>query len=219
MPAGIFLLVFVILGFLSELDMDTPTTLVVLGCAAPFVFLALRKASRECDEALEEARKIAEPIGSPKRKDWTMLHKLDMTGYTKPVAWCVPSAVSILTGSPLTDTTSLLCRLSQVTYKDLEGVDVQDALLALHQFGYGHKAVPLYERYGDTLTHGPTLRRFLRERTPLEKMTPMLVCLPEHVIVCHMGFACDNWTKRPVPVGDFPKLGRLVSEAYLIHKL
>lgn len=146
-----------------------------------------------------------------------LLKPLDKTGYTKDVEWCGPSAISILAGRPLAETTSALSKLREESYSELDGVWPQEVVLILSQYGYKSKPLPLMERYPDT-PYGPTLKRFLNERQGMELVMPLLIEVQNHLLVAHMGFAADNWTKKPVPIKSFPKLGRLVKSVYMVSK-
>ena len=64
-----------------------------------------------------------------------------------------------------------------------------------------------------------TLKRFLNERTLPEQATMLLVQATDHYISAHLDWACDNWTGKPVPISQFPKLGRWVEDSWLIRKL
>lgn len=142
-----------------------------------------------------------------------MLHELDETGHTVGQKWCGPAALSILTGVPLRDTKALAARVAGETYTSIEGMWEEEMVLALHQLGYGSRKIPVYERYHKTTPCGPTLRRFLREREPLETVQPMLIAVEGHFLCAHMHYLADNSTGRPVRAECFPKQGRLVKWA------
>lgn len=143
------------------------------------------------------------------------IYPLNMEGYSKTTRWCGPSAVAILTGQPLTATTEILTRIHGGTYDELSGVWPEDTILALHELGYRAQEIDIQSRYPD-LTHGPTLERFVGDRTVTETVTPMLIEISGHFLVAHYGYLADNWVQRPTPIGDFPKLRRLVKSAWLI---
>jgi hypothetical protein len=146
-----------------------------------------------------------------------MLHSINAEGYSKATQWCGPGALSSLTGLPIRESTELLCRIHGGTYEEFEGCWVEDVILALHELGYKAKQVDIMARY-PKLTHGPTLQRFLSERRVDECVNPLLIEISGHFVSSHFGYASDNWTGRPVPIQKFPKLGRLVKDAYIVTK-
>lgn len=121
--------------------------------------------------------------------------------------WCGPSAVSILTGVPYRDVLECVGR-------DRTGIWTEEAILALNQWGFTAIPVDLTARYDRC----PTLERYLRERPFAERGEPLLVTLYKHLITVHMDWAADNWTKRPVPIDEFPKLRRRVEEVHIIRR-
>lgn len=133
-----------------------------------------------------------------------MLSRVDTKGYTKPTVWCGPSAVSILTGRPLVETTSRLAVAGGISYKQLDGVWSEDCLLVLHDYGFSHQEIPV--------VGSPRLSTFMRTPRPF----PMLIELPGHLITAHFGYCADNWTMKPVPFADFPKPNRRVIAAWSI---
>ena len=143
---------------------------------------------------------------------------IDSTGYSKPTQWCVPSAVAMLTGLPLREATQLLARIRQQPYQELEGVWLEEAVIALNELGYRSTPIDIAGRFSDT-THGPTLRRFMNNRLPQEVTNPVLIGLDGHVVVSHWGLLGDNSTEgRMVATSRFPKPNRLVKEAFIITK-
>lgn len=154
-----------------------------------------------------------------------MLRTIDRTGYSKKKAWCGPSAIATLTGCPLREATELLSRVTGEPYAKLSGVWDEAMSAALHQLGYrmAHNDVGfkrLARRYHNTGGHGvTTLARFLAERSAMEKLTPMLINITDHYVSAHLGWACDNHTDRPVPIGEFPKPGRWVVSSWLVEPL
>lgn len=146
-----------------------------------------------------------------------MLQPLNLEGYSRKVPWCGPSAVSILTGLPLKQITADFAYATDCRYNDIEGVWAEQALLVLHKYGYTHKQIDVVGRFRDTVC-GPTLIRFWREQEGIEKVLPCLIEVDGHLLTSHMGFACDNWTKTPVPQIRFPKPNRLVKAAWIITK-
>jgi hypothetical protein len=146
------------------------------------------------------------------------LKPIDATGYSKLQQWCVPSALSIITGAPLKETTEILTRISGRSYQELEGCWMEDAVLALNEYGFTAKPINIIDRFSDT-THGPTLTRFFSERQPHEVINPLLVAVNAHAIVTHYNYIFDNSTGGlPVTPDYFPKTHRLVKEAYIIER-
>ena len=146
-----------------------------------------------------------------------VMKPIDRTDYTPKIAWCGPSAVSILTGISLVRATELMTRIHGSTYDELQGVWPEDVILALRELGYTVEPVDIVGRYPE-LTHGPTLERFLRERHAGEYMSPLLVEVDGHLLTAHMAWACDNWVNKPVPIERFPKRGRLVKGAWQVRR-
>jgi hypothetical protein len=144
----------------------------------------------------------------------TFLSPLDKSW--ERTAWCVPSAFAILTGCTLASAHSKFAFINQEAIEDVEGCWHQDLLIALMDAGKTCTPVDLHTRYPD-MKYGPTLRRYMRER-PMgeERMYPLLLRVPGHVLCAQMDYMADNWTTRPVPVENFPKLGRNVHQAWVI---
>ena len=134
----------------------------------------------------------------------------------KSQAWCGPSALSILTGMDLGVAHSRAAFINDKMIKDVEGVYTEDLLILLGEQGKKTIRVDLKSRFPDLMC-GPTISRFMASRKPDEYMQPMLLVLPDHFVTAHMNWMCDNWTKKPVPVKDFPKLGRIVVDAYIVY--
>ena len=143
------------------------------------------------------------------------LKPIDTTGYSKKTIWCGPSALSLLTGRSLVDTTQMLTRIRQQPYNELSGVWPEELVIALHELGYRADPIDIIGRFPDT-TCGPTLKRFFNERQPYEVINPVLVEVDGHVLVTHVVAAGDNWTGKMVLFENFPKPGRLVKKAFVI---
>lgn len=140
-----------------------------------------------------------------------MLKPLNLEGWNM-TAWCVPSAIAMLTGAPVGHMHVRAAFIQNTALKDVKGVFTEEAVLLLREQGY--KAIPirLTERYNKP----PTIRQFLNDRTAYEFSMPIMFSTPKHMMVAHMGFAGDNWTKKPVAINQFPKLGRLVESAWVV---
>lgn len=112
--------------------------------------------------------------------------------------WCGPSALSILTGRTYEDADAALRRImarEEITYSH----DIA-LMLALGEFGYKAASVALGDRYQSA----PTLRRYLDERPGAERAVPLMVFVTGHVLCAHMGWLCDNQSRRPVQLEAFP---------------
>ena len=144
-----------------------------------------------------------------------MLSQPNFKGWDS-TAWCVPTAVAILTGAPVGHMHSRAAFIQNNPLEDVEGVWSEEAVLMLGEQGFNAKPVDLIKRYADKTPCGPTLERFMRERTREEYWTTMLVTINNHMIAVHGDYAADNWTKRIVPFVNFPKPKRLVKEAWLV---
>jgi hypothetical protein len=140
-----------------------------------------------------------------------MLHSLNLNGW-EDKAWCVPSAVAILTGASAMHMHSRAAFMRDITLKEVKELYVEEAILLLREQKYKVQQIALKDRWPTA----PTLRRFFAGRTPYEFVMPVLVFTGDHALTCHMGYACDNWTKRPVPVSEFPKLKRPVQSAFIV---
>jgi hypothetical protein len=135
------------------------------------------------------------------------------------IAWCVPSAVSMITGQNLTESHKRAAVLLNIEVADVEGMWDHEAVLMMHELGYSAKPVDLVDRYASKTPCGPTLKRFLAERTPEEFANVMYVTVHGHALCAHMGYVGDNSTGRPVPISQFPKLGRLTKSAYIVRSM
>lgn len=149
-----------------------------------------------------------------------MLHAIDSRGWETSKAWCVPTAISFLTGVPLIHSHSRAAFLQGIAMKSVEGVYADEALLLLREQGYKGEQVKLSERYFDA----PTLRRFLKERSPYEMCMPMMIQIEDsnkfcHMVSAHFNYAADNHTMKPVQIDRFPHLRKYVTGAWVVSKI
>lgn len=142
-----------------------------------------------------------------------MLHTLNLDGWER-TAWCVPSAIAMLTGAPVGHMHVRAAFMQNKPLKDVQGMFHAEAVLLLREQGYKAVPIDLAARYEKP----PTIQRFFKERTPFEFCMPIMFSTGDHMMTCHMGFAGDNWTKRPVPVTEFPKLRRTVVAAWIVSE-
>jgi len=147
-----------------------------------------------------------------------MLRPLNKKGHTGST-WCVPSAVSMLTGQSVRESHVRAAKLQGFAVGDVEGMWHEEAQLMMFELGYRAVPVDVVGRYAKKTPCGPTLKRFLKERTPQEFATPMYITVDGHALCAHMGYVGDNKTGRPVPMDKFPKLGRLVKSAYMVTEV
>lgn len=149
------------------------------------------------------------------------LSPLNFKGFENKTLWCVPTAYSFITGVPLKDSHSLFAYVQKKAVNAVKGVFIDELREALAVNRKGLKPIDVYGRYHATTSNGPTIERFFKERTFEEKMNPV-VCVvtgnngTTHMILMHMNFVMDNWTKRPVSIDDFPQTRRKVLEAYQV---
>lgn len=149
-----------------------------------------------------------------------MLHKVDVRGWEANTAWCVPTTISFLTGSPLIHTHSRAAFIQDKKLLDVKGVYTAEALLMLREQGYKGDQIILRDRYSDA----PKLSKFLKDRTSYEKCMPLMIAIEDtkdfsHMITAHFDFAADNHTMKPTPIQKFPHLDKFVTEAWIISKL
>lgn len=145
-----------------------------------------------------------------------LLKPIDATGYTRKKKWCVPSAISTLTGLPLSVTTARCAHADGTAYSEVSGVLLSDALLVLAGLGWRHKAVDLPARF-PTLKQGPTLTRYMHTRSLEEIAMPILLSTGYHAFAGHGYFLSGNDTMYPVGWESFPKLGRKVCEVCVLY--
>ncbi len=149
-----------------------------------------------------------------------MLHAIDTRGWEANTAWCVPSAISFLTGIPLIHSHSRAAFIQNTKLLDVKGVYGSEALLMLREQGYKGVQLELKDRYTDA----PTLKKFLNERTAYEKCMPLMIQIEDNKKFCHMctahyGYAADNHTMKPVAIQNFPHLRKLVTAVWVVSKL
>lgn len=148
-----------------------------------------------------------------------MLHTINLDGW-KNTAWCVPSAVSILTGAPVAHTHSRAAFMTNQALKDVSGVDMESFILMLREQGYAARQIDLKERFASP----PSLERFMETRTQFETVMPLAVTVylvkkrELHMVSVHMGYANDNWTMRPTPIDRFPHRNAKVVDAFMVVK-
>jgi hypothetical protein len=148
-----------------------------------------------------------------------MLHSVDSRGWTANTAWCVPTAISFLSGIPLIHSHSRAAFIQEKSLKEVKGVYSSEAVMLLREQGYRAKPINLEERY----TTAPKLNKFLKDRTSYEKCMPMMIQVEKapdfcHMICCHYDYAADNWTMKPVPITKFPHRTKFVTLAWIIEK-
>ena len=124
--------------------------------------------------------------------------------------WCGPFALATLTGKTYEEADRLLAGIQEK--QSVKGSYDPEIILALGTLGYSAHSIHL----GTGMP--PTLGRFLRDRSPIEQTTPILIGIHAHWATCHFGWFADNWTKKPVPIADTPKPKRPVVSAYLIRR-
>jgi hypothetical protein len=134
-------------------------------------------------------------------------------------AWCVPSAVSMITGQSLLESHRRAAVLQHIDVGDVSGMWDREAALMLYELGYTATPIDLVSRYAGKTPCGPTLKRFLNERTREEYASVLYITVHGHALTAHMGYVGDNSTGRPVPMDRFPKLGRLTKSAYIIRSI
>ena len=148
-----------------------------------------------------------------------MLHSVDIKGWEKNTAWCVPTCISFLTGCPLIHAQSRAAFFQNKALKDVEGVYVSEAILMLYEQGYKVEQIKLLDQYDEA----PTLKAFLENRTPYQKCMPLLIIIEDknkfsHAITAHYDYVADNHTMKPVPVLKFPHLKKYVTNAWIVSK-
>lgn len=141
-----------------------------------------------------------------------MLNALNLEGWNA-TAWCVPSAVSIITGIPVGFMHMRAAFHQSLSLNKVKGLFDEEAILLFGEQGYRLHQIDLNSRYDGK---PPTIQRFLKDRTPYEFCMPIYFTTVDHAMTCHMGYAADNWTKKPVPISEFPKLHRKVCTAYVV---
>lgn len=149
-----------------------------------------------------------------------MLYSIETRGWEANTAWCVPTAISFLSGIPLIHSHSRAAYIQNKKLTEVSGVYAAEALLMLREQGYKGEQVALKERYSDT----PTLQKFMRERSSYEKCMPMMIQIEDsktfcHMIAAHFNFAADNHTMKPVQIEQFPHIRKKVTGAWIVSKL
>ena len=149
-----------------------------------------------------------------------MLHAIESKGWEANTAYCVPTAISLLTGTPLIHSHSRAAFIQDRKLKEVKGVYAAEALLMLREQGYVGKQINLQYRYEDA----PTMKRFLKDRTAYEKCLPLMIQIEDskkfcHMVVSHYDYAADNHTMKPVSINKFPHLRKRVTGAWVISKL
>ena len=149
-----------------------------------------------------------------------MLHAIDTRGWEKATAWCVPTCISFLCGIPLIHSHSRAAFIQEKKLTEVDGVYAGEALLLLREQGYKGTKIKLLERYSEA----PTLRKFLKDRTPYEMSMPLMIQIEDkgtfcHMISCWQNFCADNWTMKMVRDKDFPHLKKYVTSAWVVSKL
>jgi hypothetical protein len=148
------------------------------------------------------------------RKIIHMLHTLDFKGWENFTPWCVPTAISLLTGSPVGHMHSRAAMIQNIARKDVKGVFAEEAVLLLREQGYNAVPIDMISRWKTP----PSIEKFLAGRSSYEMVMPVMFATNDHMMTAHFGYAADNWTKKPVPIASFPKLNREVVAAWVVSK-
>jgi hypothetical protein len=149
-----------------------------------------------------------------------MLHNIDTKGWDAKTAWCVPTAISFLTGIPLIHSHSRAAFIQNQAIDAVKGVEASDALLLLREQGYRAKQITLKDRYSDA----PRLGAFLKELSEYQKCMPLMIQVEDnsnfcHMISAHFGYVADNWTMKPVTLKEFPHKNKYVVSAWIVEKV
>lgn len=143
-----------------------------------------------------------------------MLHKLDFTGWENNTPWCVPTAIALLTGSPVGHMHSRVAMMQDIARKDVKGVQHNESILLLGEQGYKAIPIDMDERWPKP----PTIKKFLDGRSSYEKSMTIMFSTGSHMMTAHFNYAADNWTKKPVPIEDFPQLKRRVIASWVVSQ-
>lgn len=144
--------------------------------------------------------------------------KLDLAGH-EGKRWCGPSAVALIANRPLVETTRKLGEITLTPAAKVSGVWHEEAILALHSYGYQCLPIDIAKRY-PKLTYGPTLKTFMRDRVdPAERLNPLLISVHKHLLVGHFDMLFDNRTPKGEAYSRFPKPNRNVSGAWVVRPL
>jgi hypothetical protein len=149
-----------------------------------------------------------------------MLHAIDTRGWEANTAWCVPSAVSFLSGASLIHTHSRAAFIQDKKLKEVQGVYASEALLMLREQGLKGEQIDLSSRYSEA----PRLDKFLKERTAYEMCMPLMIQIEDskkfcHMVCSHFDYAADNHTMKPVSIEQFPHLRKYVTGAWVVSRL
>jgi hypothetical protein len=149
-----------------------------------------------------------------------MLHIVDSKGWSEKTAWCVPTAISFLTGIPLLHSHSRAAFIQETKLNDVEGVYASEAALLLREQGYRVRQISLKDKY----ENAPKLKAFLNNLSGFEKVMPLMIQVEKkpdfvHMVVSHFGFAADNWTMKPVKADEFPHKNAYVTAAWIVEKM
>lgn len=149
-----------------------------------------------------------------------MLYQVETRGWETNTAYCVPTAISFLTGAPLIHTHSRAAFLQNIPLKSVKGVYGSEACLLLHEQGYKSEPIDLAKK---GYKKPPTLLKFLRDRSAYEKCMTLMIQIENssdfcHMITAHYNYAADNHTMKPVEIEKFPHLRKYVTNAWIVSK-
>lgn len=148
-----------------------------------------------------------------------MLHNVSVQGWGLNTAWCVPTALSMITGIPLAHAHSRAAFVQGKALKDVKGVDNESATFLFREQGYYLQKIDLEARFPTPVS----ISKFMKEgRTDFEKCIPMYLVIKtnrgSHAICAHFDYVGDNRTMKPVPTETFWAKNKLVLEAHKIMK-
>lgn len=149
-----------------------------------------------------------------------MLHTINTKGWSLKTAWCVPTAISFISGSPLIHTHSRAAFMGGINLEEVKGVAIDDAIVLLHEQGFVSKQICLRDRFGD---EAPTLKEFMNSRTAYEMCVPLFIVIEKkpsfcHAVALHFNYLADNWTMKPTHVDEFPNNDAFVTAAFVAEK-
>jgi hypothetical protein len=145
---------------------------------------------------------------------------IETRGWETNTAWCVPTAISFLTGIPLIHSHSRAAFIQNKKLNEVSKVYAAEALLMLREQGYKGEQIKLIDKYSKP----PILKVFLANRTSYEYCMPLMIQIEDsnkfcHMITAHYDFAADNYTMKPVPIKQFPHMNKYVTSAWVVSKL
>ena len=130
--------------------------------------------------------------------------------------WCGPVVIALITRKPIGDVLQAVERVCRNNEEEFDGgTYIEHLQMVLYELGYACTPLDLTRVYPE-LTQGPTIQRFVSELTMAERYRPIILAVPGHWVVTHLGYVMDN-NHTPKPANEWRRV--TVQQAFVVREL